>query len=102
MAPARQALLDEGNPAARQWIAWQFNRPAEGDGVVQAFRRKDGGDATQTYRLRGLDPTAMYRVTHFDLEGATTVSGPDLMANGLTVAIKDQPGAAVIAYRRTD
>ena len=21
------------------WIAWQFNRPETGDGVVQAFRR---------------------------------------------------------------
>jgi len=28
-----------------QWIAWQFNRPKQNNGVVQAFRRKSCADA---------------------------------------------------------
>jgi alpha-galactosidase len=83
-----------------RWIAWQFNRPGEGDGVVQAFRRSACAEAIQTLRLRGLDPAAMYEVTNFDVNGSTTMSGQDLMEKGLTVEIKDKPGAAVIVYRR--
>jgi alpha-galactosidase len=85
--------------AINQWIAWQFNRPEQGDGVVQTFRRKDCAEAAQTYRLRGLDPAAMYEVTNFDVNGSTTMSGQDLMEKGLTVEIKDRPGAAVIVYK---
>ena len=83
-----------------QWIAWQFNRPETGDGVVQALRRPDSDEATQTYRLRGLDPAAVYEVMNFDADGSTKALGADLMEKGLPVEIKAQPGAAVIVYRR--
>ncbi len=86
--------------ASSEWMAWQFNRPESGDGVVQAFRRKDCVEAAQTYRLRGLDPAAMYKITNFDEEGSTKALGADLMEKGLPVEIKDKPGAAVITYRR--
>ncbi len=85
-----------------RWIAWQFNRPESGDGVVQAFRRPQCAESAQTYRLRGLDPAALYEVTNFDVEGVTQVSGTDLMEKGLTVEIKDKPGAAVIVYRQQE
>jgi alpha-galactosidase len=85
--------------AADQWIAWQFDRPEQGDGVIEAFRRDKCEEGTKTFRLRGLDPAAQYELTNFDVEGTTRVSGKELMDKGLTVAIKDQPGAAVIAYR---
>ena len=74
--------------------------------MVQAFRR--GGESVQRHRLSGLDQDARYEVTDFDMEGSTKVSGgsaglttgKELMDKGLTVEIKDQPGAAVIVYRR--
>lgn len=91
-----------------QWIAWQFDRPESGDGMVQVFRRDQCETGAQTYRLRGLDPAAMYEVINFDVEGTTKVSGgstplttgKDLMEKGLTVEIAEKPGAAVIVYRR--
>jgi alpha-galactosidase len=83
-----------------QWMAWQFNRPEQGDGVVQAFRRGQCEPAAQTYRLRGLDPAATYEVTDFDVAGTTMASGKDLMDKGLTIGIKDKPGAGVIVYQR--
>ena len=82
-----------------QWIGWQFNRPEQGDGVVQAFRRAHCAEQIKTFRLRGLDPAADYEVTSFDAEGSTTVSGKELMEKGLAVEIKDKPGAAVTVYR---
>jgi len=85
-----------------QWMAWQFYRPQEGDGVVQAFRRANCQAAWKTFRLSGLDPSAQYEVTNFDVAGSTKVSGKELMNSGLTVEIKDNPGAAVIVYNRLE
>jgi alpha-galactosidase len=86
--------------AAWEWAAWQFNRPEEGDGILQAFRRDKCEEATKTYRLRHLDPSAHYEITNFDVEGSLTRSGKELMEAGLAMEIKDQPGAALIAYKR--
>ena len=82
------------------WIAWQFNRPEEGDGVVQAFRRTDSAFVRAEFLLRGLDPAAMYEVTNVDVVGSTTVCGKALMEQGLSVEINDKPGAAVVVYRK--
>jgi alpha-galactosidase len=83
-----------------QWIAWQFDRPEQCDGVLQAFRRDRCAEAARTFRLRGLDPAAQYELTNFDVAGTTRVSGKELTDKGLSVEIKDHPGAAVIVYRR--
>ncbi|MBN1347119.1 MAG: alpha-galactosidase [Phycisphaerae bacterium] len=82
-----------------QWIAWQFNRPERGDGVVQAFRRPECAESTKTFRLRGLDPSAEYELTDFDAEATRRFTGKQLMENGLTVELKNKPAAAVITYK---
>ena len=84
--------------ASSDWIAWQFDRPEQGDGVVQAFRRPESPYVRAEFRLRGLDPAAMYEVTNVDKKGSTKVRGADLMEKGLAVEIKDKPGAVVIVY----
>ena len=94
--PLTSWSLDDSN-----WIAWQFNRPEQGDGMVQAFRRDKCDDSTKSFRLSGLDPAARYEVTNFDVEGTLKITGKELMEKGLTVEIKDKPGAAVIAYKQT-
>ncbi len=83
-----------------QWMAWQFDRPEEGDGVVQAFRRADSSFVRADFRLRGLDPAATYEVTNVDVEEAVKVSGKDLMEKGLTVELQDRPGSAMIMYKK--
>ena len=82
------------------WIAWQFNRPEKGDGVVQAFRRAKCDGPAMTFRLRGLDPAGQYEVTDLDAATPAKASGKELMEKGLAVVIKGQPGAAVIVYKR--
>jgi alpha-galactosidase len=83
-----------------QWIAWQFNRVEKGDGLVQAFRRDNCDTSTRTFLLNNLDPAGQYEITDFDVEGSTEVSGKVLMEKGLTIDIKDKPGAAVITYKK--
>ncbi len=86
--------------AAFEWAAWQFNRPAQGDGMVQAFRREENTHSTENLRLRGLDPAAKYEVTDLDAKTTRAVSGKDLMQRGLQVEIKEKRGAAIILYKK--
>jgi alpha-galactosidase len=82
------------------WVAWQFDDPEQGGGAVQAFRRAECSDDTLTVRLRGLDPDAKYLFEDLD-EGTTqTMAGYDLRSKGLRITVRDQPGAAVLVYRR--
>jgi alpha-galactosidase len=84
------------------WIAWQYDRPELGEGMVQAFRRGQCQESVKTFRLCGLDSAAAYTVVNLDAQSPVKVSGKDLVEKGLTVEIKDRPGAAVITYKRTD
>ncbi|MCX6225553.1 MAG: alpha-galactosidase [Bacteroidia bacterium] len=81
-----------------QWIAWQFNRPGQGDGMIQAFRRDSCAEPAKTFRLTNLNPAAQYEVTNFDRDGPTKLSGKELMDKGLAIEIKHKPDAAVISY----
>ena len=84
-----------------QWIAWQFDRPEQGDGVLQAFRgRGECQEASRTLHLHGLDAAARYEVSDFDAPTRSESSGKDLMEKGLTVGIKGRPGSAIMTYQR--
>ena len=84
---------------SNQWIAWQFNRPEHGDGMIQAFRRDSCEQSTMTFHFNRLNKEAYYNVTNFDIEGSKKISGRLLMEKGLTVEIKEKPGSAVIVYK---
>jgi alpha-galactosidase len=83
-----------------RWIAWQFNRPEQGDGVLQAFRRERCAESAMTLRLSGLEPDALYRITDLDRADPWEARGRDLMEKGLRVEIGDRPGAAIVLYGR--
>ena len=82
------------------WMAWQFDRPEEGRGVVQAFRRPGSYFTAARFKLRGLDPEATYVLKNHDMAGTTEMSGRELLDRGFLVVIKDRPGAAVITYKK--
>jgi alpha-galactosidase len=84
------------------WIAWQFDRPDLGEGMVQAFRRAESIYEAARLKLRGLDRNARYVITDLDAPGGTEIRGGELTEKGLRVVIKDQPGAAVLTYKRAD
>jgi alpha-galactosidase len=86
--------------ASDAWMAWQFDRPEQDRGIVQAFRRDTNGETRKTFRMMGLDPNARYETT--DLDGGTpkTTAGEELLEHGLTIEIPARPGAAVIKYRK--
>jgi len=85
------------------WMAWQFQRPEVGEGVVHAFRRPGNeSEPTQWFKLRGLDPKKQYELTNFDLPETWHMNGESLMQKGVKVVLDKAPGAALIAYKRMD
>jgi alpha-galactosidase len=84
------------------WVAWQFNRPESGQGMVQAFRRTKCEERATLMRLRGLDPQARYRFANIDTDRTWTISGRDLLDRDLRVETDGQPDAIVLTYERID
>lgn len=82
------------------WMAWQFDRPGQGDGVVQVFRRSESIYEAARLRLRGLRPKSTYRITRLDRQGQTELSGSELVENGLPAVLELRPSAAVFKYQR--
>jgi len=92
--------LSPYSQAKDAWIAWQFDRPDLGTGVVQAFRRTDSFYEAARFQLRGLKAEARYVLTNVDGSNTHEATGRELIENGLRVSINQQPGVAVIVYRR--
>ena len=83
------------------WMAWQFDRPESGRGVVQVFRRPLSPYTSVRLKLRGLDPAATYRVTNVDAaDHPQDVTGNELTDVGLDVQIPACPAAQIVTYTK--
>jgi alpha-galactosidase len=83
------------------WIAWQFDRPEQGEGMIQAFRRHNSSYESACLTLRGLEPKARYAVINLDAPAARQeLTGSELMERGLRVDIPTRPAAALFTYRK--
>ncbi len=83
------------------WMAWQFDRPEAGEGMVQVFRRDNSPYETARLPLHALDPAAEYVVEIFGhADSAIRCLGAELLEQGLPVKIADRPGTAFFVYRK--
>ena len=83
------------------WMAWQFDRPELGRGVVQAFRRPASNYQSAQLPLKGLDASATYTVTDVDApDRPQTLTGKQLMTTGLEVRMDTRPAATILRYER--
>lgn len=95
--------LTEYSLQRTDWLGWQFDRPEQGQGMVQVFRREGSIYRAVDLVLRGLDPAARYLVTDLDApEAAREIGGAELLQQGLPVEIVERPGSALFTYRRVD
>jgi len=83
------------------WMAWQFDRPEIGGGVVQAFRRAQTPDTNIRLKLRGLVSDAKYHVNNLDAAKPSLMTGAELMNPGLLLTTTNRPTAALIIYQKT-
>jgi alpha-galactosidase len=80
------------------WVAWQFDDPESGTGLVQAFRRAADREPERRFQLHGLDPGARYGLRTIAGQSLGWARGRDLCQQGLLVRLEELPGAAVILY----
>jgi alpha-galactosidase len=81
------------------WIAWQFDRPDLGEGIVQAFRREKSIQESTQLNLQGLNPATCYFVKSIDANDSVEMTGSELMEKGLDICIENCPGAVVFIYK---
>jgi len=82
------------------WMGWQYNRPEEGEGIVQMFCRTGTMYDSGLCKLKGLEPESRYEIHDFDQEGKLIMTGKELMEKGLRITFQNQPGAALIHYQK--
>jgi alpha-galactosidase len=81
------------------WIAWQFHRPQDDEGMVQASRRPRAAQAERRFPLRGLDPLGAYEFESGDGAEAARWSGRALLESGLAVKLGRRE-SALLTYKR--
>lgn len=84
------------------WIAWQFDRPDLGEGMVQVFRRQESIYESARLRLHGLQGDATYTLVNLDSSSAVEMTGRQLAEEGLPVTTVERPGSVVVMYRRAE
>jgi alpha-galactosidase len=82
------------------WMAWQFDRPETGEGMIEVFRRHESDYESARLRLRGLNADANYLVTHLDTGRQQFCRGQNLMEKGLPITLADKPDTAILVYRK--
>ncbi len=82
------------------WLAYQFDRPESGDGMILAFRRTACPAATCRVVLKGLRPDATYGLEFEDFGIKIIASGKKLMSEGLELKIPEVAGSLLVTYKQ--
>jgi alpha-galactosidase len=92
--------LTEYSAGSDVWMVCQFDAPERAEGVIRAFRRETSDYESIRVKLQGLTPDAVYELTNLDVPGTVETSGRELLEKGLSIAIGERPGTAVIVYKK--
>jgi alpha-galactosidase len=80
------------------WLAYQLNRPDQGNGIVLAFRRSGNNLETIRVKLSELEDNAVYEVNYEDYGVTVRKSGHELM-EGLDITIPQKPSSLMVSYK---
>ena len=91
--------LTSGVSGDDAWCAVQYHRSAQGDGILQAFRRALSPYTAARFALRGLQAEKMYCFEDADTGETVCLPGDALMREGLPVEILERRTARLFFYR---
>jgi hypothetical protein len=86
---------------ADAWTVWQWDKPANREGVVVVLRRPESSVTTMELHLRHLIPDASYQVeirTTYDRAPVKEMRGSDLAH--LQIQLLNAPGSTLVFYRQ--
>jgi len=81
------------------WLAYQLNRPDQGDGIIMAFRRKNCNEESLTVKLRGVDTKESYVLIDEDTHIKITKTGEELI-KGFTLTLNEKHESLLIWYKK--
>jgi alpha-galactosidase len=81
------------------WLAYQMNRPAQKDGIIMAFRRKNSLDETLQVKLRGIDKVSDYELVNED-SGEKMVRKGGELSNGIILSLDKKEKSLLIIYKQ--
>lgn len=81
------------------WLAYQFDRPDLGEGVVFAFRRPSCSQTTLFVQLGGVAENADCEIENVDSGKKIRYKGTELIASGLRIEAESKPESVVLVYR---
>lgn len=85
--------------SAREWVAWQFDCPEAGCGLVQGIRLPDAPDETITIYPKEIRPEATYGFENAESGETKEIKGEDLVRDGFMFSLPRRSGA-IWFYRR--
>ncbi|MEW5976483.1 MAG: hypothetical protein AB1898_11840 [Acidobacteriota bacterium] len=81
------------------WLAYQYDRPDLGEGIIMAFRRPMALERSIVVRLEGLDPGTAYELKNLDSGERRTATGKELCAQ-LRLTSESKPQSLLFTYKR--
>jgi len=90
--------LTEHTLADDAWMAYQLDRPEEGDGIVVVLKRPHSPFMAASLPLQALQAEAEYAVEDADRGTVLQVSGKELLGEGLRVELRGRPDSALLRY----
>ncbi len=93
--------LTDYTKSESDWIAWQFVRTEQGDGMVQAFRRENSPRVESFLKLKGLKSEASYEFTNIDNGKKRAFTGKTLMETGLPAQAAAPRTALIYTFKET-
>jgi len=79
--------------SAQEWVAWQFDCPQRGCGLVQGIRLPACPEERITIHPKGIRPDAMYWFENAETGETRDMSGEDLIHNGFALTLPARSGA---------
>lgn len=92
--------LTEVSDRTDVWCAAQFDRPLQGDGILQIFRRENSPYKTAEFSLCGIDRTGSYVFTDADGGDEITIDGNTLAEQGFCVTLNAKRSSKIFFYRK--
>ena len=91
--------LTEYTQSGDSWMAYQLDRPEQGDGLVVVLKRPGSPFTRAQLRLSGLQPEAAYEIVNIDKASTHKRPGLELTENGVDVELAGNPDSALLRYR---
>ena len=93
--------LTEYTQSDDAWMAYQFDLPAQGEGLVVILKRPSSNYSQASFPLKALERNAFYEVTDLDSAKTQIIPATELTGKGLDARLLKRPDSVLMRYQKT-